>query len=154
MDTSKFYYLDGSPFHGIFKEIPLTGQYMKEVKPPVYTVQEAHDIYMECMNEYDAALKLTPSWEYWKGMLKASMKVRKVVEDWREEKMFKDQARARALLWEQAEKGNVSAQRILYESKKEEAQQRQAKRSQEKKQAAEQSTLEERYERLTQMKVV
>lgn len=131
MDRSKFYYSDGVPFHGIFKEIPMSGQWIKEEpKEPVYTIEvqdsdlpSAHQIYMNSMNEYDAAVKLTPSWEYWQGMLK-SVKIKRMIENWREEKMLKDQAAAREMLWDQAKKGNVSAMKVLYESKKEEAEQK------------------------------
>ena len=131
MDRSKFYYSDGVPFHGIFREIPMSGQWIKEEpKEPVYTIDtkdtdlpSAHQIYMNSMNEYDAAVKLTPSWEYWQGMLK-SVTIKRMIENWREEKMLKDQAAAREMLWEQAKKGNVSAMKVLYESKKEEAEQK------------------------------
>lgn len=135
MDKSKFYYENGSEFYGIFREIPMSGSNnaIGKIPSPSYTTNEdddilpsAHKIYMDSMNEYEAAKQLVPTWEFWKNMLKTSIKVRKLVEAWREEKMLKDQAEARRMLWAQAEKGNVSAQKILYESKKEEAQQRAA----------------------------
>jgi len=133
MDKSKFQYENGNPFYGIFREIPMSGSNnaIGDIPPPSYTIAEedddlpsAHRIYMDSMNEYEAAKTLVPTWDSWKSMLKFSVKIRRMVESWREEKMMKDQASARRMLWEQAQKGNVTAQRILYESKKEEAQQR------------------------------
>jgi len=142
MDTpfnkQDFYYTNGTPFNGIFKEIPLGGTHNvpEPNKPAMYTIQEqdqelpsAHKIYMASMNEYDAALKLTPSFVFWKQMLKCSVKIHRLILSWREEKMLRDQAEARRLLWVQAQKGSVPAQKILYESKKEEAEQRKQKTS-------------------------
>ena len=133
MDKSRFYYENGNEFYGIFREIPMSGSNcaIGVIPEPTYTIEEedtdlpsAHKIYMDSMNEYEAARKLVPSYTFWKNMLKTSIKVRRLIEEWREEKMMMDQAAARRLLWEQAQKGNVTAQRILYESKKEEQQQR------------------------------
>jgi len=135
MDKSNFYYENGNNFYGIFREIPMNGanNVVGVIPEAVYTILEeddtlpsAHKIYMNSMNEYEAAKQLVPTWDYWKEMIKASLKIRRMIEAWREEKMLKDQAEARRMLWEQASKGNVSAQKILYESKKEEQQQRQA----------------------------
>ena len=135
MDKSGFYYENGNEFYGIFREIPMSGSNhaVGVIPEPTYTIEEqdtdlpsAHKVYMNSMNEYEAAKQLVPSYSFWKSMLKSSIKIRKLIEEWREEKMMKDQAEARKMLWEQAQKGNVTAQRILYESKKEEAQQRQA----------------------------
>jgi len=159
----KFYYGNGTPFHGIFKEIPMSGAQNVPADPmdPLYTIDtedgdlpSAHKIYMESLNEYDAALKLVPSWPFWRQMLKTSVKIRRLISDWREEKLLKDQAAARAMLWEQAQKGNVSAQRILYESKKEEAEQRRKEKETKSIEAKEQSVLEARLERLTNLKAV
>ena len=133
MNKSNFYYENGNEFYGIFREIPMSGSNnaVGVIPPPSYTLEEedtdlpsAHKIYMESMNEYEAAKQLVPTYAFWKNMLRTSVKIRKLVEEWREEKMMKDQAQARRMLWEQANKGNVTAQRILYEAKKEEAQQR------------------------------
>ena len=161
MDKSKFYYSDGIPFHGIFREIQLSGQYTKEEKEPLYTILEedddlpsAHRIYMESMNEYDAAMKLVPTWTYWNTMLKHSVRIRHQVESWREEKLLRDQARAKAMLWAQAEKGNISAQRVLYESKKEEAEQRRRQSEQNKRSQKEQSVLGEAFEKLGKLELV
>lgn len=160
MDKDKFYFSDGRPFFGIFREIPMSGVWIKEEhKDPVYTILEvdddlpsAHKIYMESLNEYDAAIKLVPTWSYWTQMIKHSIKIKRLLEAWREEKMLMDQAKAKALLWEQAAKGNISAQKILYESKKEEAEIRRMEREKSYKYENEKNKLEEAYNRLKVVK--
>lgn len=161
MNKEDFYHLDGSPWHGIFREIPLSGQWHKEEKFPLYTTRQddddlpsAHKIYMAALNEFDAATQLTPSWEYWKGMIKTCVKIRRVIEVWREEKYQRDQMRARALLWKAAETGNVTAQRILYEAKKEERQQRLIERKEYDQVSQDAEMLQERLARLTELKAV
>jgi hypothetical protein len=161
MNKNDYFYEDGMPFYGIFREISLSGQYTKEEKFPLFTLQEedddlpsAHKIYMSAMNEYEAAIQIVPTWEFWKNMLKTSVKIRRVVDQWREEKYQKDQAAARRLLWEAAQKGNVSAQRILYEARKEEKQQAARQRRVEHESMKEQEMLQERLARLTELKVV
>lgn len=161
MNKSDFYYSDGVPFHGIFREVALSGQWIKEEpKPPVYTILEedndlpsAHKVYMHSMNEYEAAMQLVPSWEYWKNMLKTCVKIRRVVEKWREEKYQKDQAEARRLLWEAAKKGNVSAQRILYEARKEEKAQQIRAKEEESQSQKETEMLQDRIARLTTLQI-
>lgn len=162
MDKSKFYFSDGVPFHGIFRGVPLSGLWIKEEpKDPVYNIEPEDDdlpsakkIYMESMNEYEAAIALTPSWEYWKNMLKTSVKVRRLIDDWREEKFQKDQAAARRMLWDAAKKGNVSAQRILYEARKEEQQQKLRQKKEVTQTIRETEMLEDRLARLTELKLV
>lgn len=160
MDKSKYYYEDGMQFNAIFREISLPGQYMKEKKDPLFTINpedddlpSAYKIYMESVNEYEAATKICPSWDFWKNMLKSSPRVRKVIDEWREEKYLKDQAAARRLLWDAAEKGNVSAQRILYEARKEEKQQAQRAKRAEQESIREQEMLQDRLARLTELKI-
>ena len=161
MNKQDFYYSDGVPFHGIFREIPLSGQWIKnEPKNPVYTTHyedtdlpSAHKIYMSSLNEYDAAMKLVPSWEWWKNMLKICIRNRRQIDEWREEKYQKDQAEARELLWHAARKGNVSAQRILYEARKEEQQQKIRDRKQETESVRETEMLQDRLARLTELKL-
>lgn len=157
----RFHYEDGMPFYGIFREIPMSGQTTKEYKPALYTIAEqdddlpsAHRIYMNSQTEYDAALKLTNSWDYWKGMLRTSSKIRKVIEEWREEKMLKDQTVAKKMLWEAAENGNASAQRILYEAKKEEREMAARQKVKNKKAEKESAMLQDRIDRLTELKAV
>ena len=156
------YYPNGAPYFGVFKEIFIPGQGNKAYDPPtspLYTIEEqdnelpsAHKIYMNSMTEYDAAMKLFGSFKYWKEMLKGSIKIRALIEEWREEKMLRDQDKARRILWEEAEKGNIGAARVIYEAKKEEAQQKAAMREQRNKESSEQEVLEDRLHRLNQLK--
>jgi len=157
----ELYYEDDTPFYGLFKEIPMSGQAFKQKLEPLYTIKEydtdlpsAHRIYMASQTEYAAAMELTGSWEYWRGMLK-SIKIRRVINLWREEKLLQDQSRARELLWKVAiENNNVSAMKVLYESKREEAAQRKRSTAEDVQQAQEREILTERLNRLTQLKAV
>jgi hypothetical protein len=161
MNKEDFYYSDGVPFHGIFREIPMSGQWIKgEPKVPLYTIKDDDDdlpsarkIYMDSVNEYDAALRLTPSWSYWKHMVEHCVKIKRVIEEWREEKYQKDQAQARKLLWEAAQKGNVSAQRIIYEARKEEKEQKEREKRELHQSQKETDLLQDRLSRLTELKL-
>lgn len=151
----KLYYQDKTPFYGIFREIPMSGQTTKEKMDPLYTIKEhddellsAHKIYMGCPSEYDAAIKLVGSWRWWNRMIGSSSKIRKLIEDWRDEKLLKDQANARKLLWIEAEKGNVAAQKVLYESKKEEAEQKKREKDQTAQDSSNREILEARLQRI------
>lgn len=159
MDKSKFYFNNGTPFFGIFRENPVNFHFSLEQKEPVYTIEEedndlpsAHKVYMESMNEYEAAMKLVPSWAFWKQMLRQSVKVRRMLDEWREEKLMKDQAKAKRMLWEQAENGNIQAQRLLFESKKEEAQLRQSERGNRARSEKEKDVLEGALDKITSLK--
>ncbi len=157
----ELYYTDGMPFHGIFREIPMPGQTGKEKLSPIYTINEkadslpsAHEIYMNSLTEYEAAMKLVGTWKYWKGMIKSSVRIRKLVNDWREEKLLIDQNRARELMWQAAQKGNASAARFLLESKKEEAVQKKVQKQLDEKDANEIDVIRGSIERLHTLKVV
>ncbi len=159
--SMKLYYEDGIPFHGIFREIPMPGQAGKEKLSPIYTINEkadslpsAHEIYMESLTEYAAAMKLVGTWKYWKGMIKSSVRIRKLVNDWREEKLLIDQNKARELMWKAAEGGNASAARFLLESKKEESVQKRAQKQLDEKDASESELIRGSIERLHTLKVV
>ena len=103
-------------------------------------------------SEYDAAIKLVGSWRFWNSMLGSSSKIRRLVEAWRDEKILKDQTRARILLWKETEKGNVAAQKVLYESKKEESEQKKRKLVQNSKEEAEKAILSKSLARLQLVK--
>ncbi len=155
------YYDNGVPFFGIFREIPMPGQTGKEQLDPIYTINEksdslpsAHEIYMTALTEYAAAHRLVGSWDYWKKMLKSSVRIQRMVNEWREEKLLLDQNRARELMWKAAETGNASAARFLLESKKEEAAQKKAQKDDSVKLASEQEILKQRLDRLTALKAV
>lgn len=98
--------------------------------PPVYTMRSsdrdgcksAYQIYMNSVNEYDAAMKIVGDMRHWRRLcgLKWFMegsdeKAFDGLRQWREDKAMKDQAELVTLLKEQAENGNVNAQKTLYD---------------------------------------
>lgn len=98
--------------------------------PPVYTMkgdskkgcQSAYQIYMNSVNEYEAAMKIVGDMRHWRRLcgLKWFMegseeKAFDGLRQWREDKAMKDQAELMQLLKEQAENGNVNAQKTLYD---------------------------------------
>lgn len=101
--------------------------------PPVYTMYDvdkrglisARRVYMESTDEYEAAIKLLGSWQHWQKLCnnESFMNGPNKPEGWegllawRKEKELRDKSRARELLWEAAEAGNVTAQRTLYDPK-------------------------------------
>ena len=155
------YYKDGSPFYGIFREIIIPGQHHRDEKRfPIYTIKEksdtlysAHEIYMAAQTEYDAALQLVGSWRFWKEMLKASVKIRRLVSEWREEKMLIDQTKARKLMWDAALKGNAGAAKFIYEAKKEEANQKKSQQERQEREFQDQEVLKDRLSRITKLKL-
>ena len=119
-----------------------------------YISPSAHTVYMDENTEYDAAMALTGSFDYWRTMLKSSTKIRKQIEIWREEKSLKDQAKARGILWREAEKGNTSAAKIIYEAKKEEQELKRREKAQTVRDTRETELLAERLRRLTDLKAI
>ena len=102
----------------------------KKLSPyAAYTFEEGRQVFLESSTEYEAAMKFVTSWEHWKEIVK-SPSCAPMVALWREEKLLKDQTKARKILWESAEKGNHTAARFIYEAKKEERQQRQKQQEQ------------------------
>ena len=139
----------------------MPGQTGKERLDPIYTINEksdslpsAHEVYMNALTEYSAAQQLVGSWDYWKKMLRSSVRIRRLIDEWRGEKLLIDQTRARELMWKAAETGNASAARFLLESKKEEAAQKKAQTEDSLKLASEQEMLKQRLDRLTALKAV
>ncbi len=113
----------------IFYEFNKTEGYV-----PLYTMREhsykelpsAYMIYMSAGGEYEAAMKLVGSWSHWQRLQKVkafmygvpeSMQWRGL-ESWREEKELKDRAEAYNQLKTAAERGNVQAQKIVFEGMK------------------------------------
>lgn len=104
-----------------------------EMYPPIYTMHEqerkglpsAKKIYMEAESEYEAAMQLVGSWQHWKRLCRCTYFMKGMancmwdgLEDWREEKEIQDKAEAYKQLKKSAEKGNIQAQRLIYEGKK------------------------------------
>ena len=104
--------------------------------PPVYTMKDvdykglisARRIYLESADEYEAAMRILGSWKHWKRLCNVKLFFRGPPEEthlswdglekWREEKALQDKMRVRKLLWESAENGNVTAQKILFDGEK------------------------------------
>jgi len=105
----------------------------KDKYPVVYTMSEqdkdglvsARRIYMESLDEYEAAIRLVGSWVHWQRLLKCNAFMKgphadsgyqwQGLEQWRQEKRDFERSKARDMLWESAKKGNVTAQRLLFE---------------------------------------
>lgn len=162
-----------SPYRlDIFDTISLSGannMTEKSYRPPLYTTEtkdtnglvSAHRVYMDSTSEYEVAIKLVGSWDHWQYMLQHSKKVRLMIEDWREEKDLLDKTTAKELLWISAQKGSVTAQKALYEYRKQEIKvekltkrQQAQKASEEEEDQRETELLRERLKRVTRPSIV
>ena len=100
---------------------------------PVYTLRSyerkglpsAYQIYMNSINEYEAAMKIVGCMRHWRKLCSLNWFMEGIEEQqfdglaqWRIDKAAKDQAEALHLLRENAEAGNVTAQRTLLEASK------------------------------------
>ena len=115
----------------IFLEFNTTAH---EDQPPLYTMREddfrdlpsAYRIYMSCDSEYEAAQKLVGSWNHWQKLLTSNPFMNGPkgayswtgLHAWREEKEVQDRAEAYMLLKQNAENGNVQAQKLIFEGTK------------------------------------
>lgn len=104
-----------------------------KTKPAVYTMRD-HDwggylslkkIYMESVDEYEAAMEITGSWEHWQRLCKNKTfmngeKARNLtgLSHWREEKKLSEASKAKRLLENAAKTGNVQAAKTLYDDVK------------------------------------
>lgn len=106
-----------------------------EQYPPIYTMADtdrrgctsARRVYLESVDEYEAAIKLVGSWQHWKRLCNIKLFVEgppehrsegwEGLKEWRKEKELRDKSQARELLWQAAKEGNVTAQRTLYDPK-------------------------------------
>lgn len=70
-------------------------------------------VYMQYDTEYEAALRLLGSWKHW-CKLKELAWFKEHVDAWNAERDLRDKALAKQQLKENAENGNVTAQRLLY----------------------------------------
>tara|TARA_Y100000114_G_scaffold43216_1_gene38659 strand:- start:9902 stop:10399 length:498 start_codon:yes stop_codon:yes gene_type:complete len=95
----------------------------------VYTLEEGRQVFLNSATEYEAAMQLVTSWDHWKAVRNSPMN-RGYIEAWLEEKNLADQTKARKKLMAAAEEGNVGAARLIYEAKKEEAEQRRKEKAQ------------------------
>lgn len=102
-----------------------------EEYPPLYTMREqewkglpsAYRIYMASHSEYEAAMKLVGSWNHWQRLLKIPTFMdgpREAMNwsglhQWREEKEIQDRAQAYVQLKDNAQEGNVQAQKMIFD---------------------------------------
>ena len=94
-----------------------------------YSYEEGRKVFLESATEYEAAMRFVTSWEHWKAIA-SSAHCKPMIDSWREEKLLQDQTKARKMLWEAAEGGNLTAARVIYEAKKEEKLHKEAKKKQ------------------------
>lgn len=78
----------------------------------IYTVHEAREVFLKAATEYEAAMMLVTNWEHWVS-IKESLNNKRYIDEWMLEKELADIARTKNLLWKAANRGNVSAQKIL-----------------------------------------
>lgn len=155
---------------GLIREV---NQTYRRNKPPVYTMKPLdHDkyislykLYMECVDEYEFAATAFGSMDNFKvyqemsdfmlGPHESSVHQYKGLREWRKEKELHDKAVAKKLLWESAKKGNVTAQKILYDGDKQAGRPSKAKVSEEaRKQAEQDKILKEGLERIQKIRLV
>jgi hypothetical protein len=117
----------------------------------IYPEDEAREVYLSCDTEYEAAMKFVTNWEHWKAVAEAPH-AKKMIDAWREEKLMMDQTKARKMLLKAAEDGNLTAARVIYEAKKEEKANQEAKKQQEKVNQQEQELLNKTAARLVSIK--
>lgn len=99
---------------------------------PSYTLKQEdfkgypsmYRLYMECTDEYEAAIKLVGSMRHWRKLcnLKWFVEGREQfghegLNKWREDMRLRDESLARRILIEQANEGNVTAARSLIGNK-------------------------------------
>jgi len=101
--------------------------------PPVFTLKmrphlglpSAYQVYMDSIDEYDAAAKLAPNMKVWDDLTAAAwflkgdtVHAHEGLEVWREHMRLRDQSLAKGLLIEQTKGGNTTAASKLYNESK------------------------------------
>lgn len=98
---------------------------------PLYTLKDQecnglpsmYQIYIHSTDEYEAAMKLVGSIRHWEKLCGSKWFMEGVgapaghrgLKAWREDLILRDRSRAKAMLVQEAEKGSVTAQKILLE---------------------------------------
>jgi hypothetical protein len=84
-----------------------------------------YQIYMECVDEYEAAMRLVGTMFHWEKLCAASWfmdgdedKGTRGLKAWREDMRRRDESKARALLLKKAEEGDTSAARAVLQDSK------------------------------------
>ena len=102
--------------------------------PPIFTLKQAefkglpsaYQVYMESIDEYDAASKLVPNMKIWDDMTKPSgwffkgdmTRSHQGLEVWREHKRAKDASEMKGLLKKKAKGGDTTAAKALLQETK------------------------------------
>jgi len=96
---------------------------------PIFSLREegarglpsAHKMYMEAIDEYDAAMRIVGNMRHWHKLLATGWFTKGRPElghsglnTWRNEKQLRDESEAKAVLIKAAKDGSVAAARILY----------------------------------------
>jgi hypothetical protein len=84
---------------------------------PELEVKSLYKMYMESVDEYDCAMKALGSMAHWRKLTDCEWFM-KHLRDWREDMKARDESLAKQQLQLEAENGNVSAQKALFESAK------------------------------------
>jgi len=82
-------------------------------EPSRFTLDEAKQIYLDAVDEYEAGLQIARSWDRWEDMIKR-VSFLKIVARWRQEKGLRNQSELLAMYWLRARKGESSAQHMLF----------------------------------------
>jgi len=101
----------------------------REAIPPVYTLKvepshglpSAYQMYMDSVDEYEAALKICGTMKAWRALCKSNWFMLGYTEhgheglvQWRKDMEARDKSAAKKLLQQKAEEGNVAAMTKLY----------------------------------------
>jgi len=104
--------------------------------PPIFTLKlrphhglpSAYQVYMDSIDEYDAALKIAPSLKVWDDLIATSwffkgdvQHAHEGLEVWRVHMKLRDASLAKQLLIEQTKEGNLTAARALLSDSKSKA---------------------------------
>lgn len=117
----------------------------RETYPPLYTLKlrehnglpSAYEIYMSCVDEYEAAIKLVGNMKNWRELEGAAWFMdgcaitgHEGLKSWRADMQARDASLAKELLIEQTKEGNTTAARaLLAESKVKKGQGRKTKKT-------------------------
>ena len=155
----------------LFREF--NNNYRRAHQAPVYTMKEhdynglisAYRVYMDSSDEYEAAMKLFGSWDafqmyldmepFFLGPHQNSRYKYKGVREWRKEKELRDKSEAKKLLWTSAKRGNVTAQKLIYDGDRTAGRPSKSKINEEaRKQAEQDKMLQEGLDRIKKIRLI
>jgi hypothetical protein len=73
--------------------------------------------YVAAASEYEAALSILGSWDHWKALKKCKWFI-PTLESWEAERCLREETEAKKILIEEAENGNVTAAKAIYDQGK------------------------------------